>query len=843
MAFREAVAGFPWKRRDHPEKKSLSLLSVDRDSVRMNCSAVYESEDGSDADSCCSGEQVIEISSHSRIIVSPRKVRASAWSDKLQRSPRRRVKTYKKTESRSREETSVRRSFGSSSSRSTARTRRNSSLRSNGSNQVASPARKTAKKRRNYNESSGSEEESDGVISSGHGDSSDDSDVSYEEVVKKPTRRSSPRKHTLKKTESRTYLLDDSLGDSIQSFGSPTTPGKEMEELKTTLKNLARHDSGDDKPTTHATPTISSTSALREYLTAATAFSGSDPAGQTRPTEPAALKSGQPRHASFHHPRSNVFSAPTRVKSKSMRDNTAHAHDNQKDAFGELGGSSSTRSGSERFSLNKKLFSVPPPPANFTGSSGLGVPFQSTGVNGNGGAQGSRAVLSALKALQDKIGRLEEEREGLKQQLSDAKLTARKREAELASAEKKFSYELGQTKESARAAYDALRCDREELKLQLVKSEERGKATQVELAHFQELTKTLSDKSEDLQSQLQISEAHRTRVKTEMKGAESDHKRVLQETQAELTQLRQQLQTATERSELLEAQFQRESSNHAESKERLQESEQTVASLSQLNEKLVAKVWEATEAANQAVKKHKKLLQQQRPSTLLRPTAASRASAAAASEATARRRGNAASTTTSQGNSGASPARTVKKKKTASSTNPSTSKKLKQPKAVNNMTLLREANLGKEIPFLLGNSAQPSFSLIGNIQDALRRCDTTYVMPTLHGSTPTTPGSTSSHHQAGKQVRHRVQSGGITDEENVDDAPRLDPPPAPSSPVSATENAIPEPAPQTQTPKSSSSTQRRSTKHKPPAIKVPTVSPKTYASPMQVRWRPWLSLS
>lgn len=169
--------------------------------------------------------------------------------------------------------------------------------------------------------------------------------------------------------------------------------------------------------------------------------------------------------------------------------------------------------GNDHLSFNKTLFSKPPPPFEGPGryAPGLAFPVPSGGVGG--GAQGSRAMLSALKALQDKISRLEEERGALKQELSEAKLSARKREAELASSEKKFAYELNQTKESARAAYDALRCDREELKLQLVKSEERRKATQFELQHFQELTKTFSAKADDLQAQLQISESHRTRLK------------------------------------------------------------------------------------------------------------------------------------------------------------------------------------------------------------------------------------------------------------------------------------------------------------------------------------------
>jgi hypothetical protein len=83
------------------------------------------------------------------------------------------------------------------------------------------------------------------------------------------------------------------------------------------------------------------------------------------------------------------------------------------------------------------------------------------------------------------------------------------REAEFASSEKKFTYELGQTKESARAAYDAIRSEREELKLELVKYAERRKAMEAELQHAHKLSSTFSAKADDLQSQLQSSESQR----------------------------------------------------------------------------------------------------------------------------------------------------------------------------------------------------------------------------------------------------------------------------------------------------------------------------------------------
>ncbi|KAE8907678.1 hypothetical protein PF007_g378 [Phytophthora fragariae] len=788
----------------------------------MDSTAVYDSGEAGESESWSSSEgeeQVIEISSHSRILISPRKTRSSAWGEKSQRSSRRRVSPGKKRSSQALQNMNMVGSPHSQSSRRSIQATRLAKSYWSGSPRKASSDNKPAtsnnrgKQHSESDESVDSDQESD--------DLSSDSCVSLEDM-ETPVHRRVPRmKHLagVNKTtkNSYKYTAGTSLNDSMQSLDSPTTSGKEMEELKATLKKLARHDDSDENPIMQKTPNISSATALHEYLTAATALGGVNAlsgAEQTRPTEyPRLMKT---RHASFHPPRKSPFmsTGSAKPRSKSMRETTNDRGSTAEKLNGML--ENPVESGNDRLSFNKKLFSTPPPPFGGPGKSAAGLAFpvpansnSKTGSGGiGGGAQGSRAVLSALKALQDKISRLEIERETLKQELAEAKLSARKREAELASSEKKFAYELGQTKESARAAYGALRCDREELKLQLVKSEERRKATRVELQHFQELTKTFSAKADDLLAQLQISESHRTRLKAEMKESESEYKRVTNELQSELTHVRQEQQAAVERNELLEAQFQRESTNHAESSERLKDTEQTVASISQLNEKLVAKVMEATETANQAIKKNKKLQQQIRPSTLLRPTAASRASAAAASEAASRRAG---SSTMSQSNTSA---RTLKKKKTSTGTASaaqSVAKKPKKAKGINNMTLLREANLGKEIPFLLGNSVQPSFSLIGNVQDALRRCDTTYVMPTLLGEASTTPGSASSHRNPMSQE----------EEENVEQ------PPCSAASPSAGEATI------AVTPKASVGGHRRSTKHKPPAIKVPTASPKSYVSPMQ----------
>ncbi|RLN63282.1 hypothetical protein BBJ28_00006380 [Nothophytophthora sp. Chile5] len=606
------------------------------------------SMDGDDASSFSSdGEQVIEITSHSRILISPRKVRGSAWDEKPPGPRNTRAKAVGKTRT---PPTSERKSREVSKGRNATRRGLSNQKRkaekprkSESSLPAPFPKETTRKQTNNDDDVSDSDFDSEDAesttrdrMSHRSDEESCGSEASIENASPKnpaPKARRIHRSRGQEATGDSSVYLASSLEDSMQSLVAPTTPGEEMEELKATLKKLARHEEDDSRRPLLSTKAseISSASALREYLTVANATA----AEQLRPGEYTRLKT---RHASFQPPRS-TSNQQLRVKAKSMREPGSENRTRRDDPLAKLPGRNS-ETANEHFSLHKKLFSTPPPPAGGS-AGGPGLPFGGGGPTGGSGANGSRAVLSALKALQDKINRLEEEREALRQQLSDTKLVARKREAELAATEKRFTYELGQMKEAARAAYDSLRGDRDELKLQLVKSEERRKAARTELQHFQELAKTVSAKADDLQTQLQGSETHRTRLQT---GTWSNVK------------------------------------------------PQAAVALSQLNEKLVAKVWEAMEAANQATKRHRKLQQQQRPSTLLRPTAASRASAAAVSDAASRR----VAATGSQSSFDASPARNPKKKKPSLAGKSSIStKKLKKPKSSNNMTLLREANLGK----------------------------------------------------------------------------------------------------------------------------------------------------
>ncbi|GLD97580.1 hypothetical protein PINS_up006270 [Pythium insidiosum] len=531
-----------------------------------------------------------------------------------------------------------------------------------------------------------------------------------------------------------------------------------MEDLKVTLKRLAHHT---DATSTAAEWAAASTRRSRADTAASTSrrryrdkSSDSDDASSTgsissssppiarklfsTPPPPTKLSAGKATSSSTKSTRVHLsrvaFSTPQGTKSLSTSM--------------DLKGSTPLNGLSLDSALPAK-HTTPPPTSSV---------FSTPTSSASSSAQGSRAVLSALKALQDKIRRLEDEREKLLQELSDVKVKARKREAEAASLEKKLTYELGQSKDAARAAYESMRSEKEELKLELVRFTEQRKALETELQHAERLAATQASKADDLRNQLQAStEQQRSlsngRKKTllescaasclsrcadpilcffhfaELETLKATHKHELRELQTQVNALQSERDSANERIERLHSLLEQESTNHAETRERLRDSEQTVAAITQLNEKLVAKVWESQDAVNKITKKNKRLQQQQRTSTLTRPTASSLASSAAIakSSSSAKGTGTRVAATASGG---------VKDKKTMS-------KKLPTSTA-NNLELLRAANLSSEIPFLLGTSPNRSFSIIGNVQEALRQCDSTYVTPDTLAMTTTMAKRTSS---------------------------------------------------------------------------------------------------
>ncbi|OQS03295.1 hypothetical protein THRCLA_04404 [Thraustotheca clavata] len=294
-------------------------------------------------------------------------------------------------------------------------------------------------------------------------------------------------------------------------------------------------------------------------------------------------------------------------------------------------------------------------------------------------ASNSKAVLAALKALQDKIRRVEEEKAALEDECASLRAQVRLSEAQHTSGSKKSKYELEQVREAARAAYEALRAERDTLQSDLVKAQHAHEITKNELEHVQDVLATYKEKNDTLEEQNTMQDANILRLQKEVAEMSSTSKERVKELQEALLEVTRVNKDASRKIEQLTEQLERTTKQNTTLEARIQDTERTIAQVSHLNEKLVMRMWEAQ------VKSKPKAKSKPAAPTVTRSTAASRAQSAP----------------------------TLRP--------PSTKKKItkKTKKSKNNLERLEEANMAK-VPFLLGTAVTPSFSVIGNAQEALR---------------------------------------------------------------------------------------------------------------------------
>ncbi|KAL7692485.1 hypothetical protein Plhal304r1_c006g0023911 [Plasmopara halstedii] len=611
-------------------------------------------------------EQVFEISTRSRIFISPRNSRQG-----------RNLSSYRKNSANLNKQETTRGWSTSPGTQSRCQTFRE--MKANKSYWTHDPCESRAKHiiEKSDDTNSISEDESDGDSD----DLCNDNDASFDADIEIDVPRRLISKHhsrICKKKRTKECQV------SLQSLASPTTSEKELKELKLMLKKLAQDDDCGDSVNIQKEPVISSANTLRD-LTAASGASNAHAAEAMNSLHPTKKSQMKKRNAVAVMPQSNIYTVKSKVKSTSEMTRKAGHQNNARRCDLPYESTEALDSWEtfvrEHRALNNNVFCSPPSP--FRKPKPLTYPPQDTfsirddNARG-GGMQGSCAVLSALKALQDKVNCLENEREDLTQQLSDAQLSERKSKAKLLTTRKKFSNELALTKESGRAAYDTLRNDNEELKLQLMQAEKRREDSQIKLNHFQELAQNLSTKVDDLQSQLKNSESRYSRVKADSEDSKRIQREAVDKLQRELIRMQQNQQENVKQFELLEIQFRREVADHAESKKKLQVAEETVALILQINETLVAKLERTTEAVNEALKRNSVLEQQTRESTLLQSTAACQTSPKVGSEIVTRR---AASTSIVHGGNRATSIRSLKKKRVPSDTIASTTTKRKGRKA------------------------------------------------------------------------------------------------------------------------------------------------------------------
>ncbi|CAK4694093.1 hypothetical protein LEN26_012505 [Aphanomyces euteiches] len=328
------------------------------------------------------------------------------------------------------------------------------------------------------------------------------------------------------------------------------------------------------------------------------------------------------------------------------------------------------------------------------------VPSSNNNLSSTTGASNSKAVLSALKALQDKLRRVEEEKAEVDAQCANLKAQLRSNEAQQLSASKKASYELQQVKEAAHAAYEALKAERDALAADLSQSKHETAIKANELDHANDMMASYKEKAEYANEQTKHVEAQLVKVQAELTESTLESKERILELQEALHSATRSGKEAARKIQSLEDQLQRANDANASLEGRLHDAEKTVGQMSQLNEKLVHNLWASKAKPKKAAKKQ--------------PTAASSTApqkSTVVTRSTAASRANAVPTTTS-----------LAAKRQTTKVVSTTKKKKKSSSSANNKTQLEVANMG-HVPFLLGTSTSPSFSVIGSAQEVLRHSD------------------------------------------------------------------------------------------------------------------------
>ncbi|RQM12388.1 hypothetical protein B5M09_002845 [Aphanomyces astaci] len=235
-------------------------------------------------------------------------------------------------------------------------------------------------------------------------------------------------------------------------------------------------------------------------------------------------------HPSHGAPKIHSLFAPTSSSPTSSFHTPPSSFDNQK-AIDRLTNyathSNSSSSSSVSPDCSAKASTTPSPILPIQSS--FGNPGSSTSAAAN-----SKAVLSALKALQDKNRRLEEEKATLESQCASLKAQLRSNEAQHLSAAKKAAYELAQGKDAAHAAYEVLRIERDSLTAELATANLRATHQANEIDHLHDVVASFKDKCEQANLETASLESHVRKVQAELTEANHQSKERVVELQEAL---------------------------------------------------------------------------------------------------------------------------------------------------------------------------------------------------------------------------------------------------------------------------------------------------------------------
>jgi len=235
---------------------------------------------------------------------------------------------------------------------------------------------------------------------------------------------------------------------------------------------------------------------------------------------------------------------------------------------------------------------------DFAGEGGIASSPMNTSYNtamsaaspGASSASSSKAVLAALRALQDKIRRLETERSQALDETSQLRSQLKNQEIEAAHYRDKEKYSSDKTAQEARTNYEKLRQEKLDAETRLVRLEEKNKEGE---RHQEELSRRIQELEEEkVKTQMRQNELHSNAAHLDSQLEQALHREndlsqtLLWETKRhedEVGQLTQRVNSL--RSEISEATSEKNTSSTT-----LAELDQLVGQLLSVNESLVAKL-------------------------------------------------------------------------------------------------------------------------------------------------------------------------------------------------------------------------------------------------------------
>ena len=140
--------------------------------------------------------------------------------------------------------------------------------------------------------------------------------------------------------------------------------------------------------------------------------------------------------------------------------------------------------------------------------------------NGTSQTSSSKAVLAALRALQDKIRRLESERSQALDESAQLRHQLKNQEVEAEHARQREQLTAQKSLHDVRGAYERLLTDKSELEVRLSKFEEKNKQAQNHVDELQAKIRVLEDEKHAGTMKLKDLEHQRVQIETQIKSAQ-----------------------------------------------------------------------------------------------------------------------------------------------------------------------------------------------------------------------------------------------------------------------------------------------------------------------------------